>query len=156
MPLLMIYSEDGSSQPGSTFDLNMMSRFDGRQAVETWQVGYVKGELAIRLKTVSSVNRLLRQANDGDLLKVTYQARLTHRQLQETLVVRFVGHEPVLMPWEQPALSDSEVVGLLEVGWGEYITVTYRLMSRHETKEQFVIPPHWLREHARAESAIAA
>src|SRR4029434_7711794 len=41
MTQLLIYSEDGSTCSGNTYDTNMVSSVDRREASETWQVGYV-------------------------------------------------------------------------------------------------------------------
>lgn len=131
MTQLLIYSEDGSTCSGNTFDANMVSRLDRREALETWQVGYVSDALAIRLKSVSSVNELLRKANDGDIVEITYRLRMGSKPIQETRTVRLAGHgiQPVLMARDTAAFSDGQVVSLLNARWGEYIDVRYRLLS---------------------------
>lgn len=131
MTQLIIIDSDGHQRTGSNYDSQMVSRIDDRQAVETWQVGYVRGDLAVRFKTVSAVNALLRQAAEGDRVEITYKRRLGIGQITEVLAVGHAGFglQPLLNPVETPALSDKEIVALLNAAWGEYLTVTYRLVS---------------------------
>ena len=130
MTQLLIYSEDGSTCLGTTYDPNMVSRLERREAHETWQVGYVDDALAIRLKTVSSLNALLRKAIDGDVLEISYRSP-SGTVIQETRTVKLTGHrmQPVLMARDEAAYTDSQVVHLLKASWGEYITVCYRLLT---------------------------
>lgn len=134
MTQLIIYSEDGSTCTGTTYDQNMVSRFDGRQATETWQVGYVGGSLAIRLKTVSALNTLLRQARDGDGIQIVYRLRFGSAEVRETRTVRLAGSgmPPVLMGRNTAPLSDEQIVRLLGACWGEYLVVTYQLVNQTE------------------------
>jgi len=128
---LLIYSEDGSTCSGNTFDANMVSRLDRREAHETWQVGYVSDLLAIRLKSVPSLNALLRKAIDGEIIEITYRLRMGGKSIQETRSVRLAGRgiQPMLMARDEAAFSDDRVVALLNARWGEYIDVRYRLLS---------------------------
>jgi len=133
MTQLLIYSEDGSTCSGNTYDTNMVSRLDRREAGETWQVGYVSDSLAIRLKSVSSLNALLRRALDGDIVEITYRLRTGGKPIQETRTVRLAGHgiQPMLMARDEATFSDDKVVRMLNARWGEYIDVRYRLLSAH-------------------------
>lgn len=132
MTQLIIYSEDGSTCTGTTYDPNMVSRLDRRQATETWQVGYVGGALAIRLKTISALNALLRQAKDGDSMQIVYRPRFGSAELRETRIVRLAGSgtQPLLMPGNAAALSDEQIVRLLGACWGEFLVVTYQLLNQ--------------------------
>lgn len=134
MTQLEIYREDGSVSVGTTYDREMVSRAESCRAVETWQVGMVKGALAVRLKTVASLNALLRRAADGDHLEIIYRPTFSAGELKEMRIVcRFgKGILPVLMPLEQPALTDSEIVQRLALSQGDLITVTYKLLSLDE------------------------
>jgi hypothetical protein len=134
MTQLIIYSEDGSTCTGTTYDPNMISRLEGRQAMETWQVGYVGGALAIRLKTVSALNALLRQARDGDGMQIVYRPRFGSGELRETRIVRLAGSgmQPLLMAGNAVPLSDEQIVRLLGACWGEYLVVTYQLVNQTE------------------------
>jgi len=131
MTQLVIIDNDGTQRKGTGYDAQMVSLFDGKLATETWQVGYVQGQLAVRFKTVSSLNALLREARDGDRIEITYKRKLSVHEIKETLTVRCAGFiiQPVIMSGDEPALTDAHIVRLLDAGWGEYITVTYRLIT---------------------------
>ena len=131
MTQLIIIDNDGTQRTGTGYDAQMASRFDGQQALETWQVGHVQGQLAIRFKTVSSLNALLREAHDGDSLEIVYKRKLGVRETKETLTVRQAGFgiQPIVLSGDALALTDVEIVRLLDASWGEYITVTYRLVT---------------------------
>ena len=138
MTQLLVYCDDARARIGTTYDPNLLSKFDQHKAVETWQVGFVSGKLAFRLKTISALNELLRRALDKDLLEVTYQRRLYGRvfEVKETLVVNLIGHNvpPLLTPAGSTAFTDPDIVDMLAASWGEYITVIYKLVSCGEAK----------------------
>lgn len=154
MTQLLIYSEDGSTCPGTTYDANMVSRLDRREAHETWQVGYVGDALAIRLKTVSSLNTLLRKAIDGDVVEVSYRSPVG-TIIRESRTVRLTGHriQPVLMARDDTAYSDAQVVSLIGARWGEYITVRYRLLT---SQGAALLPIPELADPARGDLRAAA
>ena len=139
---LEIYGEDGTVTTGTTYDRDMVSIVDSCRAIETWQVGTVKDELAVRLKTISSLNALLRRSTDGDRMLVSYRPQFGRGEIKETLVVCQAGYgiQPMLMSSGQPALTDAKIVRHLGMSRGELITVTYKLMSNHEARLERIQP----------------
>jgi len=140
MTKAILYREDGSQNTTEIDDPRMISRLEFDYALETWLVGPVSGLLAVRAKTIASLNEILKQASTGARVEVLYKTQDTGRELKEILKVHRLGRilQPSLVSGDQPRLKDSDIVHLLSAGNGSFLTVTYRIITPHAA---FRLPP---------------
>lgn len=133
---------------------NLVSRLESGRAVETWKAGLVKGQLAVNLKTVQSVERLLKQVDDGTLVEITYELVGNEAEVQETRTVRHFprqGRSTLLAAGTLP-MSDYQIVRTLGARLGSYIRVSYRLVDRHEVELEE--PQPWEHSYAHREARV--
>jgi hypothetical protein len=127
---------------------DLISSIEADKAIETWKAGLVRGDLAISIKTVESVNRFLEDLPEGTLIAITYQLVGTENELAESRTLRHFlrKKQPVLLSNGAHSLSDRQIVRQLEARLGSYIRVTYRAIERHSAP----VTPHnpWCRAYA--------
>ncbi|GEM_PF-3306415 len=129
----LIYSREGYPLYGTVDDPRLVSELTEVEAIETWQVGLVRSQLAIRLKTVEAVSRLLDRAGDGAVVEVSYEYPAGSIQLKHSACLRRLGAglQPILVPSHLAVPSDARLVAILGARLGDHIRVTYRLIDRH-------------------------
>jgi hypothetical protein len=142
MTQIIAFREDGSQFTSTTADPNLTSKVEPGQAIETWQIGYVKGRLAVSRKTVGAVNEFLSNLPWGSEVNVTYRPRLRRNSFTEVLRLQFLsgGAQPVLLPIEGTQLEDHQIARELDVFWGEYVTVTYKPLNPRAAVPVGIVP----------------
>lgn len=160
---LIAYGENGIPTRKTLPELgntSLISKLENNQAVETWQTGIVNGSAAITLKTVSAISQLCLIHGDFQLVEVTYLCSRSGNTLHELIPLRAINEwvRFMLEAVHNPGKDDKEVVNLLKALSGDYLTVTYRLVSMCRVcvepeadavlsgKPLLKVPPEWLRD----------
>jgi len=127
------YTEDGipSRQSRSEAgDANLVSEFVEYQATETWRAALINGLPTASLKTVGALLQMCQHHGDFGFVEVTYRDRKSGKSMREMVMLHAINEWlKFTMEAYAPGKPDSEIMQALKIFPGEYLTVTYRLVS---------------------------